>query len=309
MLNRNVDIIKYAVTVLAVMTAGCSMTKMTANQTTAIMVKSMPAYDREVNIEFAEKSIAGNLKMIEGLLEVIPNNPELLALASSNFARYAFGFVEDKIDIADSQYDLDERDKQVNQAVDFYERARRYGLRLIEQSRKSFSETVKGDLETLASELKHLKKKDVPGVFWTAYAWGSIINLRQDEPRHLANLPKVDLMMRRALELDETYYFGGPHFYYGVYYGGRPETLGGDPDSARVHFQSAIQLTDGKYLMSKFLLAKYYALPVQDRALFERTLNEIIFAPVDIFPEQGLANELAKRNARRWLERVDELFF
>jgi hypothetical protein len=308
-LNMNVHIIKYAFAVLVLMTAGCSMTKMTANQTTTIMVRSMPAYDREVNLEFAEKSIAGNLKMIEGLLEVIPNNPELLALASSNFARYAFGFIEEKIDIADSQYDLEERNRQVIQAVDFYERARIYGLRLIEQSRKDFSEILMGDLETLSSEMEHLKKKDVPGLFWAAFAWGSIINLKQDEPRHLANLPKVDMMMQRVLELDENYYFGGPHFYYGVYYGGRPETLGGDPENANMHFQRAIQITAGKYLMSKFLLAKYYALPVQDRELYERTLKEIIYAPQDIYPEQGLANELAKRNARRWLKRVDSLFF
>jgi hypothetical protein len=285
------------------------MTKMTANRTASILVMSMPAYDRETNLEFAEQSITGNLKLIEGLLEVTPDNPDLLALAASNFARYAFGFIEEKIDIADSQYDLEEKDRLVAQAVDFYGRARSYGVRLIGQSRGRFAEILEQSLEELSLELEQFKKKDVPGLFWTAYAWGSIINLKQDEPRHLANLPKVDLMMRRVLELDEHYYFGGAHFFYGVYYGGRPETLGGDPEKARLHLRRAIQLTDGKYLMPKFLLAKYYALPVQDRKLFEETLKEVTAAPPDIFPEQGLANELAKRNAQLWLERAGELFF
>jgi tetratricopeptide (TPR) repeat protein len=291
------------------MIVGCSMTKMTANQTASIMVKSMPAYDRETNLDFAEQSMAGNLKMIEGLLEVTPDNVELLELASSSFARYAFGFVEVKIDIADSQYDLEEREKLVEQAVDFYERAKNYGVRVIGQSRKNFAEVLEQDLEQLSLELEQLGEREVPGLFWTAYAWGSIINLKQDEPRHLANLPKVELLMRRVLELDENFFFAGPHFFYGVYYSGRPVSLGGDPEKAKLHFQRAIELTDGKYLMPKFLLAKYYAVSVQDRELFEQALKEVTVAPRDIFPEQGLANELAKRNAHLWLERADELFF
>ena len=157
--------------------------------------------------------------------------------------------------------------------------------------------------------MEQLGERDVPALFWTAYAWGSIINLKQDEPRHLVNLPKVDLMMRRVLELDENFFFAGPHFFYGVYYGGRPESLGGDAKKAKLHFNRAIELTDGKYLMTKFLLAKYYAVAVQDRELFEQILKEVAATPRDIFPEQGLANELAKRNANLWLGRADELFF
>jgi hypothetical protein len=299
---------RYGLTIAVLIVIGCSMTKMTANQTASIMVKSMPAYDRETNLEFAEQSMAGNLKMVEGLLEVTPDNRELLELASSSYARYAFGFVEDKIDIADSRYDLEEREKLVDQAVDFYERARNYGVRLIAQSRKDFAAILEQNPEALSLELERLGEKDVPGLFWTAYAWGSLINLKQDEPRHLANLPKVDLMMRRVLELDENFFFAGPHFFYGVYYGGRPETLGGDPEKAKQHFQRAIRLTDGKYLMTKFLLAKYYAVPVQDRVLFEQTLTEVTMTPREMFPEQGLANELAKRNAYLWLDRANKLF-
>ena len=49
--------------------SGCSMTRMAANQTTSILVRAMPAYDRETHLEFAEQAIAGNLKLLEGLLE------------------------------------------------------------------------------------------------------------------------------------------------------------------------------------------------------------------------------------------------
>ena len=291
------------------MIAGCSMTKMAANQTTAILIKATPVYDRESDLELAEQSIAGNLKLLEGLLEVTPDNSDLLLITSSSFTRYAFGFIEEKIDIADEQNDFEEKERLIARAVDFYERGRKYGLRLIKKSGNRFRDEFDQSLEQFSSDLKEFKKKHVPALFWTAYAWGSIINLQQDEPARLAELPKVELMMQRVLELDETYFFGGAHLFYGAYYGGRPEMLGGDTKAGKKHLQRAVDISNGKYLMAKFLLAKYYAIPVQDRELFDRTLQAILSAPPDLFPEQRLANELAKRRAERWLKRADEFFF
>ena len=60
--------------------------------------------------------------------------------------------------------------------------------------------------------------------------------------------------------------------------------------------------------MAKFLLAKYVGVTTQDRTLFEQSLQDIISAPADLFPEQALANQLAKRRAKRWIKRADELF-
>ena len=93
-----------------------------------------------------------------------------------------------------------------------------------------------------------------------------------------------------------------------MYYGGRAEMLGGDPSKAKEYLERAIEISQGKHLMARFLLAKYYAVPAQDRELFERTLQEILLAPTEQFPEQRLANELAKRRARRWLKHTDEIF-
>jgi hypothetical protein len=50
------------------------------------------------------------------------------------------------------------------------------------------------------------------------------------------------------------------------------------------------------------------AIPTQNRPLFEQTLQEILDAPLDLFPEQALANQLAKRRAAHWLKRANVLF-
>lgn len=123
---------------LWVFSIGCSMTRMAANQTTAIIIKAAPAFDRENDVELAEQAILSNLKMLEGLLEVIPDNPDLLLITSSSFSSYAFGFVEQKIEIADHNYQYEEKEKLVERAVDFYGRGKNYGLRLLSKSQKNF---------------------------------------------------------------------------------------------------------------------------------------------------------------------------
>jgi hypothetical protein len=60
--------------------------------------------------------------------------------------------------------------------------------------------------------------------------------------------------------------------------------------------------------MGKVLYARYYATVVQDRDLYVRTLKEVLATPGSIWPEQRLANELARRRAARYLAQVDELF-
>jgi len=295
--------------IVSLLSAGCSMTRIAANQTTEIMVRAVPSFDRESDIEFAERSSMSNLKMIEGLLEVTPDNRDLLLLTSNSFTRYAFAFIEEQIDIADERYDFEAKEKYVRRAVDFYGRGKSYALRVMEQHRKGFSQLIKGDLERFAKELKQIKKDHVSALFWVAFSWGSIINLQQSESARLAELTRVELMMDRILELDERFFFGGAHLFYGIFYGGRPEMLGGDSEKAKRHFEKAVEITGGKFLMAKFMLAKCYAYQTQNRKLFETTLKEIIEAPDDLFPDQRLANELAKRRARHLLSRVEDLFF
>jgi tetratricopeptide (TPR) repeat protein len=294
---------------ILLLTASCSMTRFAADQTTKVLLKAAPTYDRESDLELAEQSSISNLKMLEGLLEVTPHNADLLLLASSSFTRYAFGFVEEQIEDADKRYDFEEKEKYVKRAVDFYERGKTYALRLMEKNRKGFSQIVKGDLERFSSELRQLNSKHLPALFWVAYSWGSIINLKQSEPARLAELTRVELMMDRILELDERFFFGGAHLFYGIFFGGRPEMLGGDAEKAREHFEKAIQITKGKFLMAQYMLAKCYAFQIQNRELFEGTLQEIIEAPDDLFPDQRLANGIAKRRAKRLLARVNDLFF
>jgi len=122
------------------------------------------------------------------------------------------------------------------------------------------------------------------------------------------DLPKVEAMLQRVIELDETYYYGTAHAMLGSFYAAQPKNMGGNPEKANEHFQKAFDISGSKLLAAQFMYAKFYAVQIQDKALFVQTLNEIIATPVNSFPEKNLANEVVKRKAKDLLEKADTLF-
>jgi len=292
----------------AVGVLGCSSTRLAKRLTTQMILRAEPTYARETDYELAEQALASHLKLVEGLLELNPRHPDLLVVAASGFARYAFGFVETPMDLAAARDDLPERDRLAGRAIRFYTRARDYGVRALSRH-WGYPDPLSRGPQALSIALKALDHQALPALFWTAYAWGNLIQLQQEVPARLSELPAVVMMMSRVLAIDEGFYFGGAHLFLGAYWGSRPLTLGGSLVKANKHLQRGIDLSQGKYLPAQLLFAIYYAIPAQERALFESKLHGILGAPPDLFPEQALANEIAKRRAAHWLQRSDALFF
>ena len=96
--------------------------------------------------------------------------------------------------------------------------------------------------------------------------------------------------------------------FYGVINTAIPKQLGGKPAEAKVGFEAAIASTGGRYLMAKALFARKYMPAMNNRAGYKRLLTEVIDAPADIMKSQRLANEIAKKRAKRWLSEIDDLF-
>jgi len=129
-----------------------------------------------------------------------------------------------------------------------------------------------------------------------------------DDPEAIAQLPRATALMRRVLELDETFYYGGAHMFFGVYYGSRAPSIGGDFDKSLQHFDSARAVTDGRLLIPDLLQAQYLARQQFDQAQFNRLLTGIIEAPDDLMPELALQNQIAKRKAADLLKKEQEWF-
>lgn len=252
----------------------------------------MSAVEEEEDPEFAAQSFPGSLKLIEVLLRSDPENEELLLLLAEGYGSYALGFVED----ADP-----------GRAKLFYRRSAAYALRIVRQDR-SLAKAFAGPLDGLREELARRGKADVPGVFWAAFGLGGYMNLAYDEPDAVAQLPRVEAMMQYVAAADPAYYHGGADLFLGTLYGGRAKILGGDPERARRHFESALRLSGGAFLMTHVFYARSYAVQTQDEALFDELLATVERVPLDAAPGLRLVNSLAKRKAGLLRARKDDLF-
>ena len=277
---------------LPMLLGGCGLAKLSRIQ-------------KEGNLVVVETTLANNLKTLERLAKT--GNTGLIVKTARAHSSYS-GFLEDKMEDAEIAGDSETADEMRSQAIAHYVTAEKYAFKALAKSDKTFEQPRTVELAAFEKALQKLKKKQVEPLFWAAYAMGRGISLQKDDPMQVIDLVRVELMMARVLELDETFYFGSAHLFYAVYYGDRSPAIGGDPEKAKEHIDIVDEMNDGKFLMSKFYLARYYAYPKQDLKLYKQALQEVIDAPQDIYPGEEAATSLAKSRAKRWLDQADMLF-
>ncbi|MFA6455268.1 MAG: TRAP transporter TatT component family protein [Bacteroidota bacterium] len=264
------------------------------NATTNIVDYGLEAIFEESDLDFAEKAIPGNLTLLEALYRAKEKDDDHLAfLLTEGYTGYTLGFVEDV---------------DVERAKVLYARARDYGLRSLKKN-KQFAKAFDEDQAVFKKSLDQFGKEDVPMIFWTANAWGNLINVSISDPAVLGDLPKVNAMMEFVLKNDETYFYGSAHLYFATILATTPKNLGGKPDSARYHFEKCFQISNNKFVLPHLYMAKSYCVQMQDRVLFDQLLSTIDTTSLDDLPEQRLVNAIAKRKAKILAQKADELFF
>jgi len=286
---------------------GC--VSMTVGMTAPVVKIASADFNREADLDFAREASPGQIKTAEGFLAADPENHILLEVVTRGYIEYAFGFLEDDIDsMPDDPKHAADRERLVKRTTDLYDRALGFALRLVALEDKNFKDAFAKDVAATEAEAKKLDKDAAPGLFYTGLALASGINLNRNDVARVVDLPKAIALIKRAYQLDPTFGNGQPAMTMGVITGAQGKAMGGDPDASKKYFEEAIAASGGKYLMTKVLMARVYAVTAQDRPLFEKLLKEVIDAPANIFPEYRLANELAKKKARRYLTRVEDYF-
>jgi len=286
---------------------------MAIDQTAEVLKAALPAFEREWDLELVAQAMPANIKMMEGLLVSSPDSQPLLFVLAKAYSAYALVVLEDRYELARDAAGIDADDSKLVQRLrlrlrEMYLRGHRYGLRAMDRRRPGFARAFAKGREPLAKALTRCTEADVPALFWATMPLGSAINVGRDDVQLIAEIPKVRKTMERLVELDETYYNGGPHLVLGSLFGGVGPMLGGNPKRARQHFERALKLTKRRFLLVQEMYARTLAVQLQDAKLFRRLLAEVQKADLAAFPAQMLANVAAKRRARRTLKRIDELF-
>ena len=276
----------------AVLFVGCSPTRFMVNQMDPLMEKMNTAVYKNSDVAMIKDALPAMLIQIDGLIEVSPDNTDLLIRAAEAYYGYSFVFIEDT-------------DKA--RAGRLYDKSFQYAARALKKN-KSMAATFDGKMEAFNEALADLDESDVPALFWTANAWLSWVGMNVDDPEIFLALPKIRAMLKRAVELDETYQYGAAHTALGVLHASRAPAQGGNPRKAKAEFDRAFELSNNKVLLFHLMYAKYYAYQVQDRQLYVEALNQIVDTPDDVLPEMAFINAAAKKKARQMLNEVDQVF-
>jgi TRAP transporter TatT component family protein len=258
----------------------------------SMMRPTMARLQRQTDIDLVCEGSPSFLLMIDSMLASDPKDKKLLLTATQAFSGYAAA--------------LDACGKP-KRAATVSIKARLYGLSLLWDC-NDLQAVCTLPFSDLQQTLAGLDKRDVDLLFWAGNGWTTWIRHQEGSPGSLAQLVRVEQIMLRVLELDETYYYGSAHLFLGAYYGSKPPLLGGKPEASLHHFEQALAISKRQYLPALVLYAQTYARLAFDRELYVTLLQEVLDFPLESQPDIGLSNQVAKREAARLLEQTEQFF-
>lgn len=271
-----------------VMLSACgSVVTSASNRLAENLAGAIADHDDPVTVEAGGPAY---LLMVDAMVRGNPDDPELLTRAAGLYSAYAGAFVLDPV-----------RSRKLTAKA--FEYAQRAVCRR-DPANCNFRTTAYDRFE---QHLARMSLTDVPSYFALGAAWAAWIQARKDDLDAVAELARVEALMQRVLDLDETHMQGRAHLYLGGLSILLPPALGGRPDAARHHFERAIVLSNGRNLMVKVVYARLYARMLYDRALHDRLLQEVLAADPRQ-PGYVLMNTMAQQQARQLLDTATDYF-
>lgn len=285
-------------------TPGCSFKKLAVNKLGDALAGGGTTFASDDDPELVKAAVPFSLKLMESLLSESPKHKGLLFATSSGFTQYGYAFVQQDADELESE-DFAAAEVLRARAKRLYLRARNYGLRGLEVAHRGFTNQLAGTPREAAAKLT---KRDVPQAYWTAAAWGAAISLSKDDPEIIAQIPQMEALIDRALELDERWDCGAIHGFLINYEMSRQGVTGDAAARARKHFERAIALTQGRQAGPLVTFAEAVCVEKQDAKEFDALLNRALAINPDAHPETRLVNLIMQRRAKWLLSRKEDLF-
>jgi len=228
--------------------------------------------------------------LLDSFLEGDPDNPDLLAAASKLYASYGAVFAGDP-----------------ERAARLTARARGYAQKAMCASYVAACRWPGSSYDEFVATLDGVTGKQAKFLYTYGFATLAFLRAHSDDWNALAELPQVEALFNRYLEIAGDNVDSSVHTYMGVLLTLRPPALGGKPEEARQHFEKAIEMSGGRDLSAKVEFARGYARLLYDRELHDRLLNEVM----DASPyAEGLTlgNVLAQEEAAQLLADADDYF-
>ena len=289
---------------LLVVLPGCSMQKFAVRKVGDALASGGGGFATDDDPDLVRGAAPFSLKLMETLLAEVPDHAGLRTASASGFTQYAYAFVQQDADELEAT-DLAAAEALRARARRLYLRARNHGLQGLDARHAGFERALR---RSPIEAVRVAKRADVPLLYWTAAAWGAAISLSKDQPDLVAEVPMMEAMIDRALELDESFDGGAIHAFLVTYEMSRAKATGDPAERSRKHFDRAVALSGGTQAGPFVALAEAVTIQKQDVKEFEQLLQRALAIESDLSPEHRLVNLIMQRRARWLLSRKDDLF-
>lgn len=293
-----------ALLALTLALGACSTRQLVVNSVGDAIAQSGGAFANDDDPELIRAAAPSSLKLIESLLAESPEHKGLLLAAARGFTQYAYAFVQQDAEESEAR-DLGEARRLEDRARGLYRRARDHGLRALALRRPGWVGQLRADPQRAAAVIP---ASELPLLYWTGASWGALIALSKHRPELVAEIPVVQALMDRALEIDESFERGALHVFMIGFESARSGGAGDPALRARQHFARSMELSGGADAAPLLALAEAVCVPLQRREEFEMLLRQALRIDTADAAQNRLANLIAQRRARWLLSRADHLF-
>ncbi|WP_341328690.1 TRAP transporter TatT component family protein [Methylotuvimicrobium sp. KM2] len=242
------------------------------------------------DIEIVREGLPAYLLMTDGFIEQQPENTDLLISGAKLYALYASELVKDPA-----------------RARKLSRKSRDYAERALCLKRSSLCHIDQLAHDAFAPALQNADHTAVNELYSYGLAWAAWLQAHSRDWNAIADRPKIESLFERILELDESFDSGRAHYYLGLLRSQLSPALGGNPETAKSHFERAIKLSNGNDLAVKVALARNYARMLYDREMHDRLLREVLQTDPNV-PGLSLSNTIAQQEAQQLLDESDSYF-
>ena len=228
--------------------------------------------------------------LLDSFIEGSPDDPVLLAAGAKMYASYGAVFADDEL-----------------RASRLTSRARNYAQRAMCETYTPSCNWSELNYDDFVATLDGVTSKDADLLYTYGFASLAYLRAHSSDWNSLAELPQIEALLSRYLDLAGDDVDPAVHTYMGILLTLRPPALGGKPEDARVHFEKAIALSNGRDLSAKVEFARGYAKLLYERELHDELLSEVMTA--DPYADGlTLSNVMAKDQAAQMLVEADDYF-
>lgn len=264
-----------------VLLSACSIQSIVADRLSSALESGVTGQD---DPQLVREGLASYLLLLEGFIaESDGDQPALYAAAAQLYAGYA-GLLEDS-----------------ERAGRLALKARDYGRLAACPELVDLCQSMLAKLDDMLPALNAVGADKLDALYILASNWAGWIQLNTGDWNAVADIPKVEALMKHIVSLDNQFEQGWPQLYLGVLNSILPPAYGGKPELARTYFEQALEHSFENNLMVHVLFAQFYARLVFDQELHDQLLNQALTKDPQV-DDLRLVNTLAKTLAQQLLE-------